>query len=104
MNRLTLRFATLALAAACWTPAALAHDHKHDHKHEHKHEHAAKDAKGLDAHTRQDIERHRGMARAHEAAAQCLESGRAHDDCAKELQTNCKGLALGKHCGMRHAH
>ena len=52
----------------------------------------------------EDIERHKQMAAAHGAAAQCLQSGRAPDECAKALQTACKGLALGKFCGMRHAH
>ena len=61
-------------------------------------------APALDAHTLQDIERHRGMARAHEHAAQCLAAGKSYDDCQKQLQTQCKGLALGKHCGMRHVH
>lgn len=51
-----------------------------------------------------DIERHRQMAAAHAAAAQCLSSGRKPDDCTRELQVACKGLALGKYCGMRHAH
>ncbi len=52
----------------------------------------------------QDIERHKAMASAHTAAAQCLAAGRQPDDCLKELQNACKGLAIGKHCGMRHAH
>ena len=52
----------------------------------------------------QDIARHRAMAEAHEAAAKCLESGKKPDQCTKELQTACKGLALGKYCGMKHAH
>lgn len=51
-----------------------------------------------------DIERHRAMAAAHEAAAKCLESGKGHDPCQKELQAACKGLAIGKYCGMKHAH
>jgi hypothetical protein len=51
-----------------------------------------------------DIERHRAMAAAHEAAAKCLESGKGHDTCQKELQAACKNLAIGKYCGMRHAH
>lgn len=51
-----------------------------------------------------DIQRHRAMAVAHEAAARCLESGKKHDDCQKELQAACKGLAIGKYCGMRHVH
>jgi thioredoxin-like negative regulator of GroEL len=52
----------------------------------------------------EDIERHKQMAAAHSAAAQCLQAGRNPDDCAKALQAACKGLALGKFCGMRHAH
>lgn len=51
-----------------------------------------------------DAERHRAMAAAHEAAAKCLESGKGHDQCVKELQAACKGLAIGKYCGMKHAH
>ena len=54
--------------------------------------------------TLEDIARHRGMAQAHEAAAKCLESGKKPEQCVKELQTACKGLALGKFCGMKHAH
>ena len=52
----------------------------------------------------EDIARHRAMAEAHEAAAKCLESGKKPAQCTKELQTACKGLALGKYCGMKHAH
>jgi hypothetical protein len=44
------------------------------------------------------------MAEAHEAAAKCLESGKKPAQCTKELQAACKGLALGKYCGMKHAH
>ena len=54
--------------------------------------------------TRQDIQRHRAMAAAHEGAAKCLESGKGEKVCMEELRTACKGLALGKYCGMRHAH
>lgn len=52
----------------------------------------------------QDVARHRAMAEAHEAAAKCLESGKKPDQCTKELQAACKGLALGKYCGMKHVH
>lgn len=52
----------------------------------------------------QDIARHRAMAEAHESAAKCLESGKKPDQCTKELQAACKGLALGKYCGMKHVH
>jgi len=58
----------------------------------------------LSDHVKKDIERHRAMAAAHEAAARCLESGKSEDACVKELQAACKGLAIGKHCGMRHVH
>lgn len=53
---------------------------------------------------RKDVERHRAMAAAHEAAAKCLESGKKPDACTKELQASCKGLAIGKYCGMKHQH
>lgn len=57
-----------------------------------------------DAETKKDIQRHKAMAAAHEGAAKCLESGKKHDACMKELQAVCKGLGIGKHCGMRHEH
>jgi hypothetical protein len=57
-----------------------------------------------DAEAKKDIQRHKAMAAAHEGAAKCLESGKKHEDCMKELQTACKGLGIGKHCGMRHEH
>ena len=53
---------------------------------------------------RKDAGRHRAMAAAHEAAAKCLESGKNPDQCQKDLQAACKGLAIGKYCGMKHAH
>jgi hypothetical protein len=55
-------------------------------------------------HLKKDITRHRAMAQAHEAAARCLEAGKGEDVCNKELQAACKGLAIGKYCGMRHEH
>ncbi len=58
----------------------------------------------LDEHTRKDVERHRAMAKAHEEAARCLESGKAEAECVKALQQSCKGLAIGKYCGMKHEH
>ena len=44
------------------------------------------------------------MAAAHEAAAKCRESGKDEAICNKELQAACKGLAIGKFCGMKHEH
>lgn len=83
-----LLFAALSLSVL---PVAQAHDHD-----------------GKDGHTdkelKVDIERHQAMAAAHQAAAQCLASGKGHSVCQKELLAACKGLAIGKYCGMRHAH
>lgn len=53
---------------------------------------------------KEDIQRHRAMAAAHEGAARCLEGGKKEDVCMKELLAACKGLAIGKYCGMKHAH
>lgn len=61
-------------------------------------------AQHSDKETKEDIQRHRAMAAAHEAAAKCLESGKKEEVCEKELQAACKGLAVGKYCGMKHAH
>lgn len=57
-----------------------------------------------DADTKKDIQRHKAMAAAHEGAAKCLESGKKHEVCEKELQAACKGIGIGKNCGMRHEH
>ena len=54
--------------------------------------------------TKEDIARHRAMAVAHAAAAKCLESGKKQEICLRELQAACKGLAIGKFCGMKHEH
>ena len=61
-------------------------------------------AQHTDKQIKEDIARHRAMAAAHEAAAKCLEAGKGEKQCLAELQTACKGLAIGKYCGMRHAH
>ncbi len=58
----------------------------------------------LDKAANDDIARHRAMASAHEAAAKCLEAGKKDEVCEKELQQSCKGLAIGKFCGMKHEH
>jgi len=54
--------------------------------------------------TKQDVAKHRAMAAAHLAAAACRESGKDEDICNKDLQAACKGLAIGKFCGMKHEH
>ena len=53
---------------------------------------------------KEDVRRHRAMAAAHEAAAKCLESGKAEKDCLEKLRQDCKGLGIGKYCGLRHQH
>lgn len=57
-----------------------------------------------DAHRKQDIQKHRVMAAAHEAAAKCLEAGKEEKTCHEELRNACKGIAVGRYCGMRHEH
>ena len=57
-----------------------------------------------DKELKEDITRHRAMAAAHEGAAKCLESGKKPEMCDKDLQAACKGLAIGKYCGMKHGH
>lgn len=58
----------------------------------------------LDKDALQDIARHRIISVAHEAAAKCLEAGKKDEVCEKELQLACKGVAIGKFCGMKHEH
>ena len=54
--------------------------------------------------TKEDIAKHRAIAAAHEAAAKCREAGKGEDVCNKELAKACKGIAIGKFCGMKHEH
>ena len=63
-----------------------------------------KAAKDDPAHIRKDIADHRAMADAHLNAAKCLESGKAEKDCQAQLEKDCKGLGIGKYCGMKHKH
>jgi hypothetical protein len=58
----------------------------------------------LDKATKEDIARHRAMAQAHENAAKCLEAGKSDAECEMHLQLECKGLGIGKFCGMKHTH
>ncbi len=59
---------------------------------------------GPDADAQKDMARHRAIAAAHESAAKCLESGKKEEVCHKDLQAACKGIAIGKYCGMKHEH
>lgn len=61
-------------------------------------------AQHSDKELQEDIQRHRAMAAAHEGAAKCLETKKDEKVCMAELQAACRGLAIGKYCGMKHAH
>jgi hypothetical protein len=52
----------------------------------------------------EDAKRHRAMAKAHEAAARCLEAGKGEKVCLEQLRKDCKGVGIGKYCGMKHQH
>ena len=52
----------------------------------------------------EDAKRHRTMAVAHEAAAKCLEEGKGEKACLEQLRKDCKGVGIGKYCGMKHQH
>ena len=81
---------TALLAACLWLPAgAIAAD---------------KAKKDDPAHVKQDVLDHRAMAEAHLNAAKCLEAGKAEKDCLAQLAKDCKGLGIGKYCGMKHRH
>ncbi len=56
------------------------------------------------AHVRQSVGDHMAMAEAHLNAARCLESGKRERDCHDQLARDCKGLGIGKYCGMKHKH
>ena len=64
----------------------------------------AAEKKGDAAHVRKDIADHRAMAEAHLNAAKCLEAGTAEKACHEQLGKDCKGLGIGKYCGMKHKH
>ena len=56
------------------------------------------------AHIRKDVADHRAMAEAHLNAAKCLESGKPEKECHEQLGKDCKGIGIGKYCGMKHRH
>jgi hypothetical protein len=55
-----------------------------------------------DKERKEDAARHRALAAVHEGAAKCLESGKSEKQCEDQLRKDCKGLGIGKYCGMRH--
>jgi len=80
---------TAMLAAALLAQPALAADKAKPH--------GAAEAK-------KDIADHRAMAEAHLNAAKCFEAGKSEKVCHEQLAKDCKGLAIGKYCGMKHGH
>lgn len=56
------------------------------------------------AEVQKDIQDHLAMADAHTAAAKCLQGGKGEKDCHAQLVKDCKGLGIGKLCGMKHKH
>jgi len=56
------------------------------------------------SHVAEDVMDHRTMAEAHRKAADCLEAGRPEKECRAQLAKDCKGVAIGRHCGMRDRH
>ena len=52
----------------------------------------------------EDIMDHRTMAEAHRKAADCLEAGKPEKECRAQLGKDCKGIGIGKNCGMKDRH
>jgi hypothetical protein len=57
-----------------------------------------------DHHAKEAAMEHRVMAEAHLNAAKCLEAGKPEKECHAQLAKDCKGLGIGKYCGMKHRH
>ncbi len=64
----------------------------------------AQDKKTIAEDVKKDIAAHRQLAQVHENAAKCLEAGKPEKECHDQLQKECKGVGIGKYCGMRHRH
>jgi hypothetical protein len=64
----------------------------------------AADKKADPAHIQNVVGDHMAMAEAHVGAAKCLQAGKAEKQCHEQLERDCKGLGIGKYCGMRHKH
>jgi hypothetical protein len=56
------------------------------------------------AEVQKDIADHLAMAEAHTAAAKCLQGGKGEKVCHEQLARDCRGLGIGKLCGMKHKH
>jgi hypothetical protein len=62
----------------------------------------AAEAPKLNQETLDDIAKHERIAAAHTEAARCLRAGKSDEVCEGALQQACKGIAIGKFCGMKH--
>jgi hypothetical protein len=51
---------------------------------------------------KRDIADHRVLSQVHANAAKCLEAGKSEKECHDQLAKECKGVGIGKYCGMRH--
>ena len=85
------RFIFIVLAALWMTTPALAQEKKKEKPH-------------TATEVQKDILDHLAMADAHTAAAKCLQSGKGEKECHAQLAKDCKGLGVGKLCGMKHKH
>lgn len=52
----------------------------------------------------EDIMDHRTMAEAHRKAADCLQAGKPEKECRAQLAKDCKGVGIGRGCGMKDRH
>lgn len=95
--KLGMKHATIALLAALACSAALAQQPAPAAR-------QAPRSAAEEAHRKEDIAKHRQMARAHEDAARCLEGSEKESVCQERLREACKGIAVGRACGLRHSH
>ena len=56
----------------------------------------------LSQETLDDIAKHETIAAAHTQAAKCLREGKADEVCEGALLPACRGVAIGRFCGMKH--
>jgi hypothetical protein len=62
----------------------------------------AASAPAFNQETLDDIAKHEAIAAAHNTAAKCLREGKPDAACEGALLAACKGIAIGKFCGMKH--
>ncbi len=90
MKFAVIKYASIAVAfslTVVFAGTALAQNHSHSKKQ-------------LD----EDVMDHRTMAEAHRKVAECLESGKPEKECRAQLAKDCKGVGIGRGCGMKDRH